>query len=436
MIEGMPLGASRAVEAERLRSSRELDLARTIEAIDSVQSARVHLAVEPPSVFLRERGRAAASVMLRLAPGRSLGDAQVQAIVHLVASSVPSLTPDGISVVDQNGRLLSSEGDGGLAGISERQVQVQGRIEERYRESLIALLTPIVGEGNFTTEVHADVDFSEVQATREGFPKEASALRAEEGSYTTDGRPAGGEAGGIPGALSNQAPPPAQATTVPGGPAAAQAAGAPGTSAATGNQNYTRSFAVGREVSVTKQQTGQVRRLSVAVALKNPEGKPRSKAELAALEALVKGAIGFDQTRGDVVALNSRAFAPVEETAESWWQASWVDLLARNLTALALAALVIFGVAKPLMKKGGAFITERAKSATAKKSAMGAEIAAALAGQGGEGQVTLGMIEAANSYESRAALIRNFVRQDPARAALVVRDLIRADTKEGQEKNG
>ncbi len=440
MISGLPLGASRAVESERLRSARELDLARTIEAIDAIQTARVHLALEQPSAFLRERSKPAASVMLTLAAGRTLGDQQVQAIVNLVASSVPGMSPDGVSVADQNGRLLSQQGGGGSSGEAERHVAIQAKIEERYRQSIETLLLPILGAGNFTAQVHADVDFSETQATREGFPKEASTLRAEEGAFTLAN---GGDAaaGGIPGALSNQPPPAAQIATTPGGQAAPQAPGAPDAAAANApkrSENYTRNFAVGREVSVTREQPGQVKRLSVAVVLKNPEGgKPRSAEEIAAFEKLVKGAVGFDANRGDVVALSARAFIPAEPTVENWWEAGWVNMIARNLTALAVVALLIFGFARPVMKRASAALAKRAASG-ATSAAVGGEIAAAIAHQARtspDTRITLEMIETANSYETRAALIRNFVRQDPARAALVVRDLIRADSKDG-EKDG
>ena len=439
VIGNLPLGSSRAVETERLRAARELDLARTIEAIDAIEAARVHLAVETPSAFLRDRSKPAASVMLTLAQGRALSESQVQAIVHLVASSVSGMSPDGVSVADQTGRLLSSQSDGGLAGASERQVAVQARIEERYRNSIETLLTPILGAGNFTAQVHADVDFSEVQATREGFPKDASAIRTEEGGFTV--APVEKEAAGIPGALSNEAPPAAEVAAAPDGTLTPATPGAaPATEAsAKRTENFVRNFAVGREVSITRQQSGTVKRLSVAVALKNPAGaKPRGKEELASIEALVKGAVGYDQARGDMVALTAREFAPVEAPAPAWWEAGWVGMLARNLTALALAALVIFGIGRPLMKRGGAMLAKRAEAATAAKSAVGGEIAAAIATEARDNPnatVTLAMIESAPSYEARAALIRNFVRQDPARAALVVRDLIRADGN-GGIKNG
>ena len=439
MISSLPLGASRAVENERLRSARELDLARTIEAIDAVQKARVHLALEQPSAFLRERSKPAASVLLTLAAGRSLGDQQVQAIVNLVASSVPGMTPDGVSVADQNGRLLSQQGGGGSSGEAERQVAIQAKIEERYRQSIETLLTPILGAGNFTAQVHADVDFSETQATREGFPKEASTLRAEEGAYTL-ANGADAPAGGIPGALSNQPPPAAQVATSPGGATTVPIPGSPESAAAAAakrNESYSRNFAVGREVSVTRQQTGQVKRISVAVVLKNPEGgKPRGAPEIATFENLVKGAVGYDQTRGDVVAISSKAFVPVETPVENWWEAAWVMLIVRNVTALAIAALVIFGFGRPLMKKIGAGLGKRAAS-PAVRAAVPGEIAAAIAheAKNPDTRITLEMIETANSYETRAALIRNFVRQDPARAALVVRDLIKSDSKDG-DKNG
>jgi len=447
VLTAMPLGSSRAVETERIRSAREADLARTIEAIDAVQSARVHLAVEQPSVFVRERSRTAASVMLTLAAGRTLGENQVQAIVNLVASSVPGLSPEGVSVVDQNGRLLSNAGGDGASGASERQLSVQTQIEDRYRQSITSLLAPILGADNFTTEVHAEMDFSEVQSTREGFPENQRVMTSEQGQVSTDGATPGFSSatsgGGIPGALSNQPPAAATVAAAPGGAVAvppAQGTGpaaAPGAPNANRSENYNRDFAVGREVSVTRQQTGSVKRLSVAVALRNPDGRPRGLREIQQLEELVKGAVGFDQTRGDVVAINSRTFATAEEPAASWWEASWVSMAARNLTALVVAILLIFGLGKPLLKKGSAMLASRAENRTNGRSRVSGEIATALGDRARSDQdmkVSLEMIEATRDYEARAALIRAFVRQDPARAALVVRDLIRADT--GGERNG
>ncbi|MEJ7926873.1 flagellar basal-body MS-ring/collar protein FliF [Sphingobium sp. AN641] len=443
MIDSLPMGASRAVEGEKLRSAREMDLARTIEAIDSVETAKVHLAVEPPSVFLRDRAKPSASIMLRLANGRTLTDEQVSAIVHLVASSVPELSPDQISLVDQNGRLLSNN-DGNSA--DDRQLGVQNRVEDRYRRSVIALLTPILGADKFSAEVHAELNFSERQATRETYPQDEARLRVEQGSWSADERGMkGGEAGGIPGALSNQAPVnPTTTATNPNGQAVQQgqaaADGEPATPAAAPlktQETFNRSFELGREVSVTRDAVGTVRRLSVAVALDNgADGKPRSAAEIAALEALVKGAVGFDQARGDVVALSSRSFARPVEVVAPWYEADWVAPLTRNVSALLVALLLILGIGRPLMKRRAALKEEAAADVAVQGQRIGREISGELSRSALEAPdpsrpITLDMISSTHDYAQRADLIRNFVKQDPDRAALVVRDLL----KEGKKEN-
>ncbi|ETI61840.1 flagellar M-ring protein [Sphingobium sp. C100] len=442
MIDSLPMGASRAVEGEKLRSAREMDLARTIEAIDSVESAKIHLAVEPPSVFLRERSKPSASVMLRLAQGRRLTDQQVSAIVHLVASSIPELDPDDISVVDQNGRLLSD--NAGNAG-DDRQLAMQSKIEDRYRQSVVALLTPILGDGNFSTEVHAELNFAERQATRETYPQDEARLRSEQGTWASDPRGQGkGEASGIPGALSNQAPvDPTVTQTNPNGQAvtqgqtAQQQPGTPSDPLMKTEETFNRNFELGREVSVTRDATGTVKRLSVAVALDNgADGKPRSPQEIAALEALVKGAIGFDQTRGDVVALSSRSFVKAEEAVIPWYEADWIAPLARNVSALLVALLVIFGIGRPLLKRRAAAQEAAAADRAEQKQAIGQAISTELTRQAVSNPadpaapVTLDMISSTYDYAQRADLIRNFVKQDPDRAALVVRDLLRDAKKE------
>lgn len=443
MIDSLPMGASRAVEGEKLRSAREMDLARTIEAIDSVETAKVHLAVEPPSVFLRDRAKPSASVMLRLAQGRTLTDAQVSAIVHLVASSVPELNPDDISLVDQNGRLLSNN-DGNAA--DDRQMAIQTRMEDRYRQSVVALLTPILGAGNFSTEVHAELNFAERQATRETYPQDEARLRSEQGTWASDPRGQGtGEASGVPGALSNQAPVNPTVTqtnpngqTVQQGQTAAAQPGTPPNPLMKTEETFNRNFELGREVSVTRDAVGTVKRLSVAVALDNgPDGKPRSAQEIAALEALVKGAVGFDQARGDVVALSSRSFVKETQAVVPWYEADWMAPLARNVSALLVALLVIFGIGRPLLKRRAAAQEAVAAQEAEQAQSIGREISSELTKQAAianpadpEAPVTLDMISSTYDYAQRADLIRNFVKQDPDRAALVVRDLLRDGKKE------
>lgn len=405
LVSAIPMGSSRAVEGETLRAAREADLARTIEAIDPVKRARVHLAMSQPSPFVRDETPPSASIMLTLQNGRTVSEAQARAIRHLVAASVPGLAPAQVSIVDQSGSLLSQSGD--LAG--ERSFELQRLTEERTRQALHTLLAPVVGIGNFTAEVHADIDVSESQSTRESFPENDRALRSEQGnrSNTSSSLPA---AIGIPGALSNQPPPPSQLTTTPPAvqPPAAPAAGSDS------NETFSRSFDVGREISVTHKPQGRLSKLSVAVALRNMPGqKPRSKVELAAIEALVKGAVGFDAARGDAVIVSARPFAETQEAAASWWDKPWLLPLARQIGALLAGLLVLVFIGRPLMR----MLRERANRPPAERPAE------ALLGQ----PVTLDMIEKAPSYEARAALVRGYVDQDRGRAALVVKQLVAGD---------
>lgn len=442
LISAMPMGASRAVENEKLRAARELDLARSIEAMESVVSARVHLAVEPPSVFIRDRNEPAASIVLQLANAGRLPESQVQAIVHLVASSVPGLSADNVSVVDQNGRLLSNNGGASGADQAERQIEVKEAIEERYRRQLTALLTPVLGEGNFVAEVSTEVNFAERQATTESFPADEARVRSEQTVVQTENNPAA--AGGVPGAIANQ--PPADPTITP--EAGAQLAGAegaaPGTTT-TRNEQVNRNFELGRQIAVTRDPSGNVTRISVAVAVKNlPGGKERSAAEIAAIEALVKGAIGFDTARGDQVAISSRNFEPVTKLEEPFYETSWFNMLVRNVSALLVALALIFGIGRPLLKrytkqKADDKAAELAAAAEAVEGPSGM-LAEALARDGMDPRsaaraaqdsepVTLDMINAASTYQERALLIQNFVRQNPDHATLVVRDLLKGNAE-------
>jgi len=439
LITNLPMGASRAVEGARLQEAKEMDLARTIEAIDAVQSAKVHVADDQPSVFLRDDNKPQASVMLTLRSGQTLSAGQVQAIVHLVASSVGGMSPDDVSVVDQSGHLLSAENAGGDADGTDKQVAIQTKVEDRTRQAIAQLLTPIVGDGNFTAEVHADLDFAEVASTTESYPKDGQVVQTEQGSWTNDPTGANAPASGIPGAFSNPAPAAAMAGATPDGkPAGPAAPGAtPGQASAAAadktNETYNRSYQLGHQVSVTKNPVGTVHRLTVAVALRQaPGAKPLTAQQQQQIQDLVKGAVGFDQQRGDIVAVTQQTFVAADAAqGPKWYQASWLPIVGRNLTALAVAAIVVFGIGRPMLKRRAVAAEQRIANKSRERATVGREIAGALASQqvetAGEKAVTLDMIEAAPGYAARAALIRNFVRQDPDRAALVVRDLIRAD---------
>jgi flagellar M-ring protein FliF len=420
VMAALPMGSSRAVEGETLRGAREADLARTIEAIDAVKTARVHLATPEASVFVRESKEPAASVMLTLQPGRNLSTAQVRAIRHLVASSVPNLSAEDVSVIDQSGALLSSD----QTSADDRIFQLQMQMEERYRQAVIALLTPIAGAGNFSVEVHADVDASESQSTRETYPENDRALRSEEGNKSVNGVTP--EVGGIPGAVANQPPPASQVSVTP------PAATTPGAATAAPTQSeetYNRSFDVGREIAVTHQPQGSLRRLSVAVALRDGKGsKKRSAAEVAALENLVKGAVGFKADRGDVVAISARPFAEEAEVVVNFWNEPWFFPLVQQVGAVFGALLAFIFIGRPIVKAvKGRMAASKEMAETEQKLLQASGRPSA---QTGGGAITIDMIEAAPSYEARANLVRAFVRQDPQRAALVVRQML------GQPNNG
>lgn len=414
MLGALPMGASRAVEGETLRGAREADLARTIEAIDSVKTARIHLAVPEPSPFLRDQSAPAASVMLTLQTGRTLSEAQVRAIGHLVASSVPGMGADQVSIVDQSGALLSQR-----ETLDDRNLAQQAQIEDRARRAVASLLAPMVGPENYSVEIHADLDPSESQSTRETYPKDDRALRREEGNKTS-GSSTAPSAIGIPGALSNQPPLATQVASAPGGTLTAPVQAQAQTPSASGSsdETYARSFDVGREISVTHQPTGRLRRLSVAVALRDVKGaKTRTPQDIAGIETLVKGAVGFDATRGDVVAIASRPFAetaPVEAVA--FYDKPWFMTVVRQVGALLGALLAFFLVGRPILK---------ALRGRAERGKQESEIATNLLGVAAKRPpITLDMIEAAPSYEARANLVRDFVRQDSVKAANVVRELM------------
>ncbi len=344
VLGAMPLGSSRAVETARLKSAAESELAASIMAIDGVDHASVHLAAGEQSVFIRDTAAPTASVFVRLAAGRSLSEAQVRAIVHLIAASVAGLSPDRVSVVDQSGTLLSGDASGAL-GDSSRQLAYQTNVEDGLRRRVVALLTPILGAGNFSTQVAADLDFSVSEATRESFDKDG-VLRSDQNSSATEaGQP---PARGIPGALSNTVPPAAQASSTP--PAAVPPVAPPGTH----SESATRAFEIGKAVSVTRAPVGAVRRLSVAVVVRDTTlGNGRDQAaQVAQLTGLVRSAVGFDARRGDVVTVVGRSFAPTPaEVAAKWWELPLVATGVKACAALVGVALFVFGGVRPLVRR-------------------------------------------------------------------------------------
>jgi flagellar M-ring protein FliF len=293
-----------------------------------VQTARVHLALSKPSVFVREQQKPSASIVLNVYPGRTLEPAQVSAIVHLVSSSVPDLPIKNVTVIDQHGNLLSSAGQNTPPGLDPGQLKYVHELEQSYAKRVEAILVPIVGAGNVRAEVTADIDFSQVERAEEVYRPNGNAteaaVRSQQTTETTSSSPSG--AGGVPGALSNQppvnatAPVNAQPAPANGAPAAAGAA-ATGAAAAAGvnsRKDATVNYEVDKTIRHVRQPIGGIKRVSVAVVVNNRREvdnagkvsmKPLSEAEMVKITELVKEATGYSKERGDTVNVVNSAFS-------------------------------------------------------------------------------------------------------------------------------
>jgi flagellar M-ring protein FliF len=431
------LGTSSMMEAARYQSVLETELARTIIKVQGVQSARVHLAMPKPSVFLADSHKATASVMLQLYPGRVLDRGQVGAVVHLVASSVPELAASDVTVVDQAGTLLSSPDDNSDSAISSRQLEYTHKLEESYQHRIVELLEPLVGAGRVRATVTADVDFTVQEQTRENYDPQKTALRSEQTS--TETRKGGDGAEGIPGALSNQppgtsgAPVIAGATPTPGSPAQAAAAGqasSVSSGPASSAQRSTRNFEVDRTLAYIKEPAGSLKRLSVGVVIDDwqktgEDGKvtttPMSEADIKRFTQLVREAIGLKDDRGDQINVMNQAFknnAPIGPVdGPPLWQNPMVGQVAKQLVGAGLVLLVAFLILRPLMKS-------LTRSARAGGGSAGEDAAADRVSLSGKDAHA---IKLSPSFEQQIAAARTLVGQDPKRAAQVVKDWVAAD---------
>ena len=338
MLDSLPMGASRTLEGDRLRAAQERELTLTISEIDGVEAVRVHIARAERSVFVREDAPPSASVMVRMASGRQLSDSQVTAIANLVAASVPGLSIDAVRIVDQHGRLLSQPDSA-----NSDRLELQSRMESKLRSQIAQLLTPMLGEGNFSSEIQIELDMSEVTSARESYDKDGAVRRETQQESQT----VGGGAVGVPGVLSYTPPPNAEAQ--PGAPAGGAAGAAqPPT---TGESSATRTYELGREVAVSNSTPGSVKRLSVAVALSKEAMKGTSPAELAKIEELIGAAVGANPERGDQVAVVVRPFeAAAEMEALPFWETPWFATILRNVVALLAVLLVLLLGVRPLLK--------------------------------------------------------------------------------------
>ncbi len=416
-------GVSQFMESARYQHALEQELQQTITTLKPVRNARVHLALAKPSAFARDRGPASASVLVELLPGRSLDPDQVAAVVHLVASSIPELEPERVTVVDQFGRLLTTNSSMGQMAETATQFEQTRRLEESYISRVRDLLEPLTGPGRVSTQVALDMDFAVVEEARESFTPDDKKIRSEQVNEEMSTTP-NTQTAGVPGATSNQ-PPNTNASQV-----AANASATNATSPTSQTKSETRNFELDRTVSHTRNPAGRIRRLTVAVLVDNvpkSDGKggtqmvPLTPEELTRLETLVKQAVGFDEKRGDALSVLNAAFAPtvVDTDAEGapFWQNPMVREFARYGVGLLAMLVLIFSVVRPAVRN---LVGERVP-ALANENADGAGESVDAEGNPvleDNGESTPDVIE------RKLALVRTAAQQDPKRVAQVVKNWV------------
>lgn len=387
LMENQKFGISQFAEQVNYQRGLEGELARTIMSIGTVESARVHLAIPKPSVFVREEQKPTASVMLNLYPGRTLDGAQVAGITHLISSSVPQLQSSNVSILDQNGTLLSSlKNRLTEAGLDATQLKYVREVENSIVGRIEQILKPVLGEDNFRVQIAADIDFSQSEQTAETFrpnsTPDASVIRSQQNNETASVNEA---VGGVPGALTNQPPVPATAPLT-----APAVGGAPGQPDAQGNipgridaagitaplnaagqpintsKNSTINYEVDRTIRHTKQGMGAVRRLTAAVVVNHRKAldpksgeevsRPLPEAEMKQINDLVREAMGFSQERGDSISVANAPFASVDKTDLSmpiWKNPDNIDYakeLIKYLLIIGVIAFLYFKVIQPSLK--------------------------------------------------------------------------------------
>jgi flagellar M-ring protein FliF len=438
LMENQKLGVSQFLEQVNYQRAVEGNLASTIQSISAVQSARVHRALPNPQVFVRDQQKPTASVLLTLHPGRALDRGQVQAIVHLVASSISELTPANVTVLDQNGTLLSDT-DKANKGLDPNQLKYTEQMQQSIVRKVESLVAPIVGERNVRAEATADIDFSQTEQAAESYrpnqPPEKSAIRSMQTSEAVNGQPG---ASGVPGALSNQPPAP---NTAP-----VQADGTTSTTATmngSSRRDATTNYEVDKTVRYSQQGMGGVKRLTVGVVVNYKRsvnaktGKvtitPLTEAEKAQIDRLVKEAMGFNPDRGDTVNVSNIPFEGVDKPdpvpeATPWWKDkdNW-DLgirIAKFLMGALLMAYLFFKLLRPLLRpifrKLDQIAAPPPEPEVVEEIETEAEIAAKTALQEMEERMAIG-------YRENLQMAKNLAKEDPRVVANVIKAWVGAN---------
>jgi flagellar M-ring protein FliF len=441
-------GLSQFMESARYQHALESELAQTIGNLQAVASARVHIAAARASAFVRDRQPPGASVFLQLRSGGRLSGEQISAITHLVASGVPELTAEQVTVIDQQGRLLSSPKGHDDAALHQQQIELARQVEEEYAQRVESLLAPLVGPGRVRAQVVAQFDMSAVEEAREQYAPNSQIIRSEQTSEESSAANGGGPRG-VPGALSNQPPEAGVALPATSGAGLTAANGAAAPAASTtapnnSNRQATRNFEIDRTVAYTRQPGGRLKRLSVAVLIDNAriagkDGKVAERAlsdkEIERITGLVRDAVGFDQARGDSVNVMNAAWsgeplvgAAEEAPAAPLWERAWVQQLIKVLAGLVMVILVLFMVVKPTLKQLLAPLKLAPTPKVLPGAKPGGDSASGAAGAPSNAAATAAVASSNTlAYEQQLAQARTLVTQDPARVAQVVKGWVATD---------
>ena len=430
-IDNQKFGTSQFVEQINYQRALESELARSIQTLASVQSARVHLAINRPSVFVRDAQKPTASIVLQLSAGRSLEPGQVSAIVNLVSSSVPDMPSRNVSVVDQTGTLLSSQSMHGN-GLDPGQLKYKREIETDFVKNIEKIISPFVGDGNVRAQVTAEMDFSKIERVDKKYDpntnQDNAALRSQSTSESIQGG-AGAAGGGIPGAASNQPPQVATAPIAAPGAQPNQTQSAQTQSAQqtgiTQRKDATVNYEVGEAISHTVQQVGTVKRLSLAVVVNHrsvsaedgtSSAKPLTDEEKNQISALIKNVVGFSQERGDTLNLVNVPFTqatPAQIEEPPLWKSpellTSAKEIGRNLLIAGIALYLVLGVLRPMLRSF-------ANPPPSAQLANAQELPA-----------LDGPAQAAATYEANLQAAKQIARQDPKLVANVVRGWVTND---------